>query len=98
MYIDPDDKNISGWISQFHGNDRDLAAELLSNILYINADDFTKRIKHIINDLSKHYKEPFGLYVERKVRRYNGVPNKLFKEHRRKIKRAYGGGAPNPLT
>ena len=35
-----------------------------------------------------------GLYVEREVKKWNGTPNRLFRENRRKPRRAEGNG-PN---
>ena len=96
MHIDPSDNVLKGWLSQFDGKDRDLAVELIDNLLYVSADDFQQRILHMLRALPLTHAGPFGLYVERKVRRYNGVPNRLFKEPQRKIKRSIGGG-PKPV-
>ena len=73
MHIDPSDDVLKGWLSQFDGKDRDLAVELIDNLLYVSADDFQQRILHMLRALPLTHAGPFGLYVERKVRRYNGL-------------------------
>lgn len=96
MRIDPNDVVMRGWLSQFSGPDRDHATDLIENLLYVSADDFQRRMLAMLRDLPNHNDGPLGLYVERKVRRYKGVPNRLFKEPQRKVKRAIGGG-PDPV-
>ena len=96
MQFDPKDKEFNGWLSQFDGEDKDLAVELLDDLIYVSADEFQQRVLAMLRALPQTHVGPFGLYVERKVRRYNGVPNRLFKEPQRKVRRSIGGG-PKPV-
>ena len=34
MQIDPNDEVMKGWLSQFDGEDKDLAVELIDNLFY----------------------------------------------------------------
>lgn len=96
MKIDQNDEAIKGWLSQFEGGDRNLAVDLIENLVHIGADEFQQRMLAMLRALPQTHAGPFGLYVERKVRCYKGVPNRLFKEPQRKIKRSSGGG-PKPI-
>jgi hypothetical protein len=96
MELDPNDNKLKGWLGQFKGEDRNLASKLIANLLYVDADEFQSRILQMLRDLPGTHEGPFGLYVERKARRYNGIPNRLFREPKRKVRRAIGGG-PRPV-
>nr|WP_321361953.1 hypothetical protein [uncultured Hyphomonas sp.] len=87
---------MKGWLSQFEGADRDLAVELVENLLYVSTDEFQQRTLQMLRALPNTHTGPFGLYVERKVRRYKGIPNRLFDEQKGKVKRSIGGG-PKPV-
>ena len=96
MELDPNDHVLKGWFDQFEGEDRNIASELIENLLYVDADEFQSRTLQMLRNLPNTHQGPFGLYVERKVRRYNAIPNRLFKEPKRKSRRSIGGG-PRPV-
>lgn len=97
MRIDPDDKILREWLGQFDGDDIPLSEMLIEQLLYVTADEFHNRMTGMLRDLPDEFDGPFGLFVERKVRRYNGVPNRLFNQPRRLKQRRARGGGPNPV-
>jgi hypothetical protein len=74
--------------------DRLLAEELLKSVLLISRDDFADKIRELILEKADATPGVIALYAERELRQRNGVPDRLFKESRRKIKRAEGVMGP----
>lgn len=83
------------WLSQFE-EDQDLAADLLSRVRRVGADEFRDSILNLIEERVKRFGQPVGLYAERSIRKYKGQPNRLFKETKKIVKRASGTG-PKPV-
>ncbi len=96
MGIGDTDKGI-GWISRFQATDQSCATELINSIVEVSYNDFMNDLTSLIVARSKQVEGPIGLYAEREVKGRLGVPNRLFKESRRKPKRAYGSSIPPVL-
>jgi len=91
------DGSVLGWLGQFSPPDQVVAADLLQEIRIVSADELTKRLTNEILSFGKTIEGPIGLFTERHIRRHLGVPNRLFREARRKPHRAEGHGpAPVP--
>lgn len=80
------------WLAQFAPEDQRDATELLRAMLLVSRDSFAERLRALIIKRISEEPLPVGIYVEREVQRRNGVPHRLFKESKGKIRRAYGGG------
>jgi hypothetical protein len=93
------------WLSQFKQKsvDRETAEKLLKNIVKVSHNEFASFITEKIRNAFRWNSERVALFPEREVRKYRGVPNKLFKEKptpnshnpRQKNLRAIGA-APRP--
>lgn len=83
---------ISAWLKQFFPEDQQVAQEFLTDICFVTRDEFSESLRSLILRCSKKYDGMIGLYAERELKRRNGRPVRLFKESRKKIKRAYGVG------
>lgn len=83
------------WLNQFE-DDQSLAVDLLSRVRRVGADEFHDSIFNLIKERVKTFDQPVGLYAERSIRKYNGQPNRLFKESKGAVKRAKGMG-PKPV-
>jgi len=81
------------WLNQFE-DDRDCAASLLNCVRRVSADEFRDSILHLLEERVSASDFPVGLYAERSIRKWKDQPNRLFKETRTKVKRAYGVGPP----
>lgn len=78
MRIDPEKETLNSWLGQFEGQDRFLAQQLVEELLYVKAVQFQERMLNLLRGVSEHREGPFGLYVERSVRKHKGVPNEFF--------------------
>jgi hypothetical protein len=86
------------WLSQFSSTDRGVAVSLLDALVLVNHEVFIDRLRAKIIESAGVIEGRVGLYAEREVRRYKGIPNRLFKEKFINGKcRAYGGG-PKPVA
>ena len=84
------------WLSQFDPRDQSTAIELLESLDLVSRDTFSERLRKLILERLQSGAGPVGLYVERELQKRNGVPHRLFKESRTKVRRAYGVG-PQPI-
>lgn len=84
------------WLSQFDPEDQSLATDLLRGMMLVSADQFRDRIRDQILKALADGDTPLGLYVERELRHRSGIPHRLFKEAKRRVKRAFGVG-PKPI-
>jgi hypothetical protein len=82
------------WLRQFRPADQKRAAELLLRFRLVSRDEFADGLRDLIATRGQASAGPVGLYAERELRLRFGVPNRLFKEARRKVRRAYGIGPP----
>jgi hypothetical protein len=86
------------WLRQFDVADQGDASALLDGIALVSPLELTDRLRTLILDRASSVGGIVGLYAERELRRYKGTPNRLFKEPRRKPRRAYGAvDAVRPL-
>lgn len=82
------------WLGQFAPEDQSAAAELLRAMTLVSRDQFNERLRQTILQAVSDGDLPVGLYVERELRHRKGVPHRLFKETKGKVKRAFGVGPP----
>ena len=67
---------------------------MLERFLLVSRDDFGEGLRRLILARAKDGGTPIGLYPEREIKKWKGIPNRLFKETTGKVKRAYGVGPP----
>jgi hypothetical protein len=84
------------WLGQFTPADQSTAIELLRALALVSRDMFAERLRRLVLKRVENGNTPIGLYVERELRHRKGVPFKLFKETKGKVKRAFGVG-PLPI-
>lgn len=84
------------WLGQFEPEDQPVAVALLRAMMLVSRDAFAERMRELLLRRIADGKGPVGVYVEREVRMYRKRPCLLFKEPRRKIRRAEGVG-PQPV-
>jgi hypothetical protein len=84
------------WLRQFELRDQLTASALLDAMVLVSRDEFSERISDLVLDRSARVNGPVGLYAEREIRKYRGLPNRLFKETVASPRRAYGSG-PSPV-
>jgi hypothetical protein len=89
-------ETTQAWLSQFNPEDQEMAADLLRSMMLVSRDKFAERLLEVLERCLADGNTPIGLYVERELRHRKGVPHRLFKESKGKIKRAYGSG-PDPV-
>ena len=82
------------WLSQFAPQDQALATDLLRKMMLVSPNQFRERLRELILETVADGDTPVGLYVERELPKRKGVPHKLFKESKGKVKRAFGVGPP----
>lgn len=80
------------WLKQFRVADQDRAAKLLSKFRLVSRDEFADGLRELVTLRADSVDGPVGLYAERELRVRLGVPNRLFKESTRKVRRAHGVG------
>lgn len=84
------------WLGQFDPLDQQLAVKVLRSIRLVSRDAFSDGMRDLILSRANDGGLPVGLYVERELGHRKGIPHRLFKEHDRKVRRAYGAG-PRPV-
>jgi hypothetical protein len=82
------------WLGQFTPDDQPTAIELLRALALVSRDMFAERLRRLVLKRAEDGNTPVGLYVERELRHRKGVPFKLFKETKGRVKRAFGVGPP----
>jgi hypothetical protein len=87
---------VLGWLGQFEAHDQPTAEAMLSAMTLVSRDAFAERMRSLILERLDAGKEPVALYAERELRKNLGVPHRLFKESRGKVRRAFGAG-PQPV-
>ena len=87
---------MAAWVSQFATADQADAAALVKAMTLVTRDEFGERLAALIRERGCSGQRPVGLYAERELRRRLGIPNRLFKETKGKVKRATGAG-PEPV-
>jgi hypothetical protein len=85
------------WLSQFDAEDQNDAIELLRAMTLVSRDELIERLRGLLLQSKEDDEFPIGLYAEREIRRFRGVPNRIFKEPRYPVRRAYGAG-PTPIS
>src|SRR6516165_3596473 len=75
------------WLSQFDPTDQSAAIELLEACDLVSRDTFSERLRKLTLERLQSEAGPVGLYVERELKKRNGVPHRLFKESRTKVRR-----------
>lgn len=84
------------WLAQFDPVDQPIAIELLRSMKLVSRESFTSQLRKLLLNRLEEVRAPIGLYVEREIKIHNKSPNRLFKECRGKVRRAYGVG-PEPV-
>lgn len=87
-----ENREAQAWLKQFKPHDQERAAELLTKMRLISRDEFVDELRSLITIRAAAQVGMVGLYAERELRVRQGVPNRLFKEANRKIRRAHGIG------
>lgn len=86
--------HIEAWLQQFQLGDRALAQQLLEAFLFVSRDDFVDNMRAMLIREADGIEGKVALYAERELGHYRGIPHRLFKEARRKIRRAIGSAGP----
>lgn len=95
MSIDLSAPKIVEWLAQFDLDDQPTAAELLSMIMTVSADELSAGIRSVILRIADRSTGPIALYAERHIRKHpKSGPNRMFKESGTRPHRAYGHGPP----
>lgn len=82
------------WLGQFEPEDQPVAVSLLRAMTLVSRDAFAEGLRaQLLIQLAKG-NGPIGVYVERELRHRQGVPFRLFKETKTKVRRAFGVGPP----
>lgn len=89
-------KNATAWLGQFRADDQSDAAALLDSMVCVSHQKLIDGLRECILDQARKTAKPIGLYAEREIRKHCGQPNRLFKEEKRKVRRAIGSG-PSPV-
>lgn len=82
------------WLEQFDSSWRPDAVELVDAMSLIGHSVFFQRLRDAIIERSGERSGPVGLFVERELGKFKGIPNRLFSESRGKHRRAFGTGPP----
>lgn len=90
-------ETTQAWVSQFDPEDQQTAVALLEEILLVSRQNFAKGLRQLVLSRAKDGDGPIGLYAERELHHRKGVPHRLFKETKRKPRRAFGLG-PQPVA
>ena len=83
------------WLRQFRTEDQEVAAFLIDSLTLVSHDELVNRLRNLVIKRAEKIEGPVGLYAEREIRKYNDIPNRLFKEKGRH-RRAHGVG-PQPV-
>lgn len=82
------------WLGQFEPEDQPVAVALLRAMTLVSRDAFAEGLRALLLARLAKGNGPIGVYVEREVRHRHGVPFRLFKESKTKVRRAHGVGPP----
>lgn len=82
------------WLGQFEPEDQPVAVALLRAMTLVSRDAFAEGLRALLLARLDQGEGPIGVYVEREVRHRHGVPFRLFKETKTKVRRAHGVGPP----
>lgn len=82
------------WLVQFDESDRSAAAKLLGFVTLVSSDEFRSELTALLEERLQAGANPIALYNEVERGHRKGVPNRLFKEPRRKVRRACGRSGP----
>ena len=80
------------WLRQFERVDRSDASQLLAAIRNVSADEFHDAMTELVQSRVEVNPAPVGLFVETERGHRNGKAYRLFKEGRRRPRRATGRG------
>ena len=94
MPLDVSSPRIIEWLAQFELEDQPVAAQLLSEIYTVDANELAEGLRAVILEIAEARHGPVALYAERHIRRQHGKPDRMFKETRAKPRRSYGNGPP----
>ncbi|MGM9489785.1 phosphoribosyltransferase-like protein [Ideonella sp. YS5] len=89
-------EQTKAWLRQFALGDQHLAAELLKHFVLVSRDEFATGLRRLVLREASLVPGPIALYAERELPHRYGVPHRLFREGRRKVRRAEGRG-PQPV-
>ena len=84
------------WLGQFEPEDQPVAVALLRAMTLVSRDAFAEGLRALLLARLAEGTRPIGVYVEREIRHRHGVPFRLFKETKTKVRRAHGVG-PRPV-
>lgn len=90
------EQTTRAWLEQFDAADQVTAIRLLESIQLVSRDRFGEGLRELILERTVRGQGPVGLYAERELNHRKGVPHRLFKETRTKVRRALGSG-PQPV-
>lgn len=65
---------------------------MLEKFMLVSRDEFANELRALILQRANAVKGVVGLFAERELQMWGGVPNRLFKESKRKVRRAEGVG------
>jgi len=84
------------WVGQFEIEHQATAIELLDAMTLVSHEEFMSGLRAQLIRRGQELTGVVGLYAERELRKWRGIPNRLFKEERRVPRRAFGAG-PQPV-
>lgn len=96
MQFDLTDEALTMWIGQFQASDQAAALRLLDQIRFVDAEKFRMDMVALLQKIPDGSGEPIALYAERQIKTWKGAANRLFKESKGAVRRAFGGG-PQPV-
>lgn len=85
-----DTHETTTWLAQFEKSDRSAALDLIKGIAEVSYHEFMDSLTQLILARSKCADRPIGLYAEREIKAWRGIPNRLFKETKSKPRHASG--------
>lgn len=85
------------WLTQFSLGDRLLARKLLEAFTLVSRDDFIEHMRAMLICEAERVDGKIALYAERELKHRFGVPHRLFKEHKRVVRRACGAAGPEAV-
>jgi hypothetical protein len=90
-------QNVYGWLSQFDVDSQADAISIVESIETVSYDQLFTGLRDLLIARKNSLKGNIGLYAERELPSRNGIPHRLFKESKTKIRRAFGVG-PAPVS
>ena len=82
------------FVRQFEAADQALATDLLQNLRLVSQEELAAGLRELILERARAGEGPIGLYAERELPQREGRPHRLFKEPRRRVRRAEGVVGP----